>query len=122
MPTIASPLIEHSSQTNTIADPGDDVVLVCRATGQPAPSLTWMQNGVQITGDSHRVISGDQLEIKQFRTSDEGSYSCVASNRLGVDERNFTIAMKSKHLLNFYNCTQHLTCNLFCPIDYLDTN
>ena len=96
MPTIGSPLIEHISQTSTIAEPGDDVVLVCRATGRPTPSLTWMHNDIQITSDSRRVISGDQLEIKQFRTSDEGSYSCVASNRLGVDERSFTVSMKSK--------------------------
>ena len=100
MPIIASPLIEHSSQISTIADPGDDVVLECRATGQPAPSLSWIHNGVQVTGNSRHVISGNQLEIKQFTTSDEGSYSCVASNRLGVDERNFTISMKSKKLLN----------------------
>lgn len=98
MPAIASPLIRNSSQANTIADPGDDVILECRATGQPTPVLIWMYNNVQIASDSRRVISGDRLEIKQFRSSDQGSYTCIASNRLGLDERSFTVYMKSKLL------------------------
>ena len=102
MPTIASPLIEYSSQADTIADPGENVVMVCRATGRPTPYLTWMFNDVQIISNSRHVISGDQLEIRQFRSSDQGSYSCIANNRLGVDERSFTVSMKSKFYLTFF--------------------
>ena len=100
MPTIAPPLIEHTSEANMIADPGDDIVLMCQTTGKPTPSLSWTLNDVEIIGDTRHVISGDQLEIKQFRSSDQGSYSCIANNRLGVDKRTFTVFMKSKLLIH----------------------
>lgn len=98
MPTIASPLIGHSSQENTLVDPGDNVILVCRATGRPTPFYTWLFNDEQIIASSRHVFSGsgDQLEIKQFGSSDQGSYSCVAENRLGLDKRTFTVFIKSE--------------------------
>jgi len=96
MPTIVPPLIEHSSKVNTIVNPGDDVVLVCRANGRPTPSLIWTYNDAQINAGPRHVISGDQLEIKEFKNSDQGSYSCIANNKLGLDRRTFTVFIKSK--------------------------
>ena len=107
MPTVAPPMIEHSSEANTIADPGDDVTLMCRTTGRPTPSLSWTFNDEEIISDSRHVISGDQLEIKQFRSSDQGSYSCIANNRLGVDKRTFTVFMKSKLISSFVKSCNH---------------
>ena len=83
---------------NTIAVSGGDVVLTCRAIGKPAPSLIWRFDGVVITANNHYTISGNQLEIRQFRDSDQGSYSCDAINRLGFDRRSFTVFIESKLL------------------------
>lgn len=96
MPTIAPPLIEHSSKINTVVNPRDNVVLVCHANGRPTPSLIWTYNNVQINAGPRHVISGDQLEIKQFRNSDQGTYSCTANNKLGLDRRTFTVFIKSE--------------------------
>lgn len=96
MHTVAPPMIVHSSEASPMVDPGDDVTLSCQTTGRPTPSLSWTLNDNEIIGDSRHVISGDQLEIKQFRNSDQGSYSCIANNRLGVDKKTFTVFMKSE--------------------------
>ena len=73
-------------------------MLVCSAGGQPTPVITWLHHNNIIVATSRHVIStsGDQLEIKQFRNSDQGSYSCVADNRLGYDRRNFTVSINSE--------------------------
>ena len=96
MLTVAPPAIVNSSEASPMVDPGDDVILLCQTTGKPTPSLLWTLNDEEIIGDSRHVISGDQLEIKQFRSSDQGSYSCIANNRLGVDKRTFTVFIKSE--------------------------
>ena len=96
MLTVAPPAIVNSSEANPMVDPGDDVTLSCQTTGRPTPLLSWTLNDEEIIGDSRHVISGDQLEIKQFRSSDQGSYSCIANNRLGVDKRNFTVFIRSE--------------------------
>ena len=96
MPIIAPPLIEQTSVANVLADPGENVVLTCQVTGKPTPLLSWTFDDNEINAGSRHVISGDQLEIRLFRSSDQGSYSCIASNKLGIDKRTFTVFMKSK--------------------------
>jgi len=81
---------------NIRAVSGSNVVLTCRATGKPSPSLIWRFDGVMIIADEHHVLSGDQLEIKQFQDDDQGSYSCEASNRLGFDRKTFVLFIESK--------------------------
>ena len=96
MPTIAPPLIIQSPVANVLADPRGNVMLTCRVTGKPTPLLLWTFNDNEISAGPRHVISGDQLEIRLFRSSDQGTYSCIASNKLGIDKRTFTVFMKSE--------------------------
>ncbi|CAG7687954.1 unnamed protein product [Allacma fusca] len=71
---------------------GESVRLQCRAEGDPFPSVTWKR--LQNTEDDwielpSSALSPPQMptfEIQNIVKSDEGYYSCVASNDVGVDQ------------------------------------
>ena len=43
------------SEINVIQ--GDDETLTCRANGLPAPEITWYQNGIEVTRNTHPTIA-----------------------------------------------------------------
>lgn len=69
---------------------GGNVLLPCQPEGAPLPKLTWSKDGsnmnLALGGDpSHRIwqmIDGD-INITQATKSDEGIYTCTATNDLG---------------------------------------
>ena len=66
-----------------VASKGRDVVLPCRAEGYPVPSIVWSKDGVVVEegdGDKYRIDSGF-LKILKALASDQGNYSCTASNQ-----------------------------------------
>ncbi|XP_062407788.1 cell adhesion molecule DSCAM-like [Sardina pilchardus] len=68
-----------------------DIVLPCRAVGDPAPTIKWLKetNGtpapVQIDG-RRSVHSNGSFIIRTVKAEDSGYYSCVASNSWGYDD------------------------------------
>lgn len=68
---------------------GSDAVLLCRATGNPAPKVTWFNRYDEpiTTGTNFQILSSGDLKIHNLRWKDHmGSYKCRAENRFGVDE------------------------------------
>ncbi|KAG5276279.1 hypothetical protein AALO_G00130100 [Alosa alosa] len=65
----------------------------CVAVGFPPPQLNWLKNGLPLPVSSHtRLLSAGQvLRIARAQVSDGGSYTCVASNRAGVDNKHFNL-------------------------------
>ncbi|KAM9301186.1 cell adhesion molecule DSCAM [Morus bassanus] len=68
-----------------------DIVLPCKAVGDPAPTVKWMKdsNGtpslVMIDG-RRSIFSNGSFVIRTVKAEDSGYYSCVASNNWGSDE------------------------------------
>lgn len=52
--------------------------LYCNATGNPSPNISWVKDG-----GSGRVYEGEVLYVKQVIKSDQGIYTCTASNGVG---------------------------------------
>ncbi|XP_063057327.1 hemicentin-1 isoform X2 [Engraulis encrasicolus] len=69
------------------------VSVECVAVGSPPPQLNWLKNGLPLPVSSHtRLLSAGQvLRIARAQVSDGGSYTCVASNRAGVDNKHFNL-------------------------------
>ncbi|XP_066533975.1 hemicentin-1 [Hoplias malabaricus] len=65
----------------------------CVASGSPPPQLNWLKNGLPLPVSAHtRLLSAGQLlRITRVQVSDEGTYTCVASNRAGVDNRHYSL-------------------------------
>jgi hypothetical protein len=61
-----------------------NATIVCNPEGAPKPTIQWYQNNVAIgTGGRFRVLQNGNLIISSVIKSDEGNYTCDASNRLG---------------------------------------
>ncbi|XP_075046494.1 roundabout homolog 4 isoform X2 [Mixophyes fleayi] len=78
-------IIEHPSDLVVRRDqPG---TMYCRAEGNPEPSIEWRRNGeyVDLSTSRSSLILGGSLFFYQIKgKSDEGVYTCLATNRLGT--------------------------------------
>ncbi|PKU34979.1 hypothetical protein llap_14717 [Limosa lapponica baueri] len=58
---------------------------VCKAEGEPAPTIHWLKNGQTILSNGRvKVQSSGSLVINQIGLEDAGYYQCVAENSLGM--------------------------------------
>ncbi|NXV13679.1 HMCN1 protein, partial [Cepphus grylle] len=65
----------------------------CTATGTPPPQINWLKNGLPLSVSSQiRLLSAGQiLRLARVQISDTGPYTCVASNRAGVDNKHYNL-------------------------------
>ncbi|KAM3924195.1 neuronal cell adhesion molecule isoform 1-T1 [Leptodactylus fuscus] len=71
---------------NLVLSPGDDGTLICRAHGNPAPSITWLINGVAVElapNDPSRVVDGDTIIFTRVHERASAVFQCNASNIYG---------------------------------------
>ena len=67
---------------------GQSVSLECQVEGKPKLTVTWLKDGAEVnsTGDSRITASNNldtwTLNITQLNRTDEGNYTCYASNSL----------------------------------------
>ncbi|XP_009996158.1 PREDICTED: hemicentin-1 [Chaetura pelagica] len=65
----------------------------CTATGTPPPQINWLKNGLPLSVSSQiRLLSAGQiLRLARVQIPDTGLYTCVASNRAGVDNKHYNL-------------------------------
>ncbi|XP_061323730.1 neuronal cell adhesion molecule isoform X13 [Pezoporus flaviventris] len=71
---------------NLVLSPGEDGTLICRANGNPKPSISWLANGVPIAiapEDPSRKVDGDTIIFSQVQERSSAVYQCNASNEYG---------------------------------------
>ena len=89
---------------------GSSVEIVCSASGQPNPSVTWKKKqgtkpivivnpkmNLHFSGHSELVLpsNGPVISIEKVKESDAGSYSCHVVNGVGQElVANFMISVK----------------------------
>ena len=111
-PTVITPTIVYTSE-------GNNVTIVCTATGVPVPSVTWTRadgsslNDSRINSDtsSTMVVSGvwqvtRNLTITNIRRAESGVYVCRVTNVVNTVQNNVTIDVLCKLIriiINFYN-------------------
>ncbi|XP_059503813.1 hemicentin-1 isoform X2 [Stegostoma tigrinum] len=107
-PTIYSDL-NGNQEVTTILD--NSVNIECMASGSPPPQLNWLKNGLPLPISSQiRLLSaGKVLRIAQTQVSDAGTYTCVASNRAGVDNKHYNLIVYVPPRLDDAGGTEELT-------------
>ena len=70
--------------SSIIVEEGQNVSLLCKATGQPAPTVTW-QKAFSHVSKARSVVVDGSLMILNVTKADGGSYACLAKNLLRVD-------------------------------------
>ncbi|XP_055255516.1 hemicentin-2 isoform X3 [Moschus berezovskii] len=86
----APPTIWGSNETSEVAVmAGHPVWLLCEARGVPMPDITWFKDGDPLVPSTEVVYTrgGRQLQLERAQGSDAGTYSCRASNAVGVMEK-----------------------------------
>ncbi|XP_032051519.1 neuronal cell adhesion molecule isoform X26 [Aythya fuligula] len=71
---------------NLVLSPGEDGSLICRANGNPKPSISWLSNGVPIAiapEDPSRKVDGDTIIFSAVQERSSAVYQCNASNEYG---------------------------------------
>ena len=97
---------------SVIVEEGQNVSLVCQATGQPTPTVTWQKALSQLPLEKTAVVDGN-LNILNIAKADSGAYACAAKNLLGedsavalvtvIDELKFTLTPPVKVVASLYS-------------------
>ncbi|KAK3749889.1 hypothetical protein QZH41_008268, partial [Actinostola sp. cb2023] len=84
---LVPPSLTTTNESNT-------VTLTCEVEGKPKPTVTWLKNGVEVGSSDSRITkthpwsygrSVATLTINNANRSDEGVYTCHASNGIGAN-------------------------------------
>ena len=65
---------------------GDNLQLICKASGRPEPNITWTKEKPGNQGNTGVVQEGKVLNIKNISRSDAGTFTCTAYNGFGKPE------------------------------------
>lgn len=100
--TALKPSFASSPLPSTLmAAQGGNLTIPCHPDAAPQPEITWLQNGQAIGyGDSRREILLDgTLHIKEVSFSDQGTYTCKATNVNGEDTSSSLITVVGKVIM-----------------------
>ncbi|XP_077150179.1 roundabout homolog 2 isoform X15 [Ranitomeya variabilis] len=78
------PIILQGPTNQTLAVDGM-ALLKCKATGDPMPVISWLKEGFNFMGRDTRlsILDKGSLQIKSLKTTDSGTYTCVATSSSG---------------------------------------
>ena len=82
MLAVAALIIQKPS--SVIVEEGDNVTLLCKASGRPIPSVKWVRALSHLPKGNTAVLDG-KLTIQNVAKADSGTYACLAKNLLGKD-------------------------------------
>lgn len=77
-----------SKPSSVIVEEGQNVSLVCQATGQPTPTVTWSKLSHRYHSIPKKTITsveGEKLSLVKVRKGQGGDYICLAKNLLNQD-------------------------------------
>lgn len=78
---------KHPLEAETYAAEQGNVTLKCNPEAAPKPRFEWKKDGNMIGSGGHRrIFDNGNLFISPISRDDEGVYTCVARNTLGIDE------------------------------------
>ncbi|KAL9952566.1 hypothetical protein ACROYT_G039835 [Oculina patagonica] len=81
--------------SSVIVEEGQNVNLVCQATGQPTPTVTWQKAFSQLPKGKSSVVDG-KLTIRNIAKADGGAYACAAKNLLGENSATSLVTVINK--------------------------
>uniref|UniRef100_A0A8C4YSS1 Hemicentin-2 n=1 Tax=Gopherus evgoodei TaxID=1825980 RepID=A0A8C4YSS1_9SAUR len=98
------------------------LTLECESWAVPKPTIQWYKDGqVRLLkkSDSHlQVLSAGQLlRISPARVSDSGRYTCIATNPVGEDDKDFNVHIQGEKMTEHRGVTVNSPASLYC-----DTN
>ncbi|CAH2088276.1 unnamed protein product [Euphydryas editha] len=69
---------------------GSKVRIACKAAGSPSPIVQWIRHGNTVSQNSEDINYAD-LMLERVGISDNGEYTCIASNEGGIQEKKIKV-------------------------------
>jgi hypothetical protein len=86
------PILE-TTHSKFAAEIGQSVTLICRASGEPQPTIVWKYDEKILS--CTEIINGTcYLRLPNIQSIDFGVYCCLAENLLGREEWLYTIVVR----------------------------
>uniref|UniRef100_A0A3B3Y547 Ig-like domain-containing protein n=1 Tax=Poecilia mexicana TaxID=48701 RepID=A0A3B3Y547_9TELE len=93
--------VDITASVSVLAE--DDVLLPCKASGNPEPNIAWTKVSTGATipantkhGSRFEVFKNGTFLIKNVQLQDRGQYLCTAHNRFGSDRMVITLAVQTE--------------------------
>ena len=110
----ATIVVLHPESDVYVINETRSLVVMCKADGYPPPTVSWLQNGKQLSGQDYTVVpiqserwANTESTLKIDRTKyprDNGTYTCKAENNVKVvSQKNVEIFIQSKCNVNDIN-------------------
>ncbi|XP_077985051.1 protein turtle homolog A-like [Glandiceps talaboti] len=88
------PTFLEASPSRVTFQPGHDMVLVCKASGNPPPTVTWTKDGEGIESGPRTQIDSSSLTLFRIGSSDSGAYVCMAQSTEGESMRTIRVVVQ----------------------------
>ena len=87
---------------------GNMLILTCVGYGVPSPDMMWLKDGVELSNNSRVSIYSTEVEVGGIlfiqstpeicstEQTDEGTYSCTATNEEGSNTLSFIMSVEQR--------------------------
>ena len=101
-----------------IINEGNSTSFTCQAIGEPLPTINWYFNDNSVddinttnyttsTMSLNTTTISSTLTIMNVQSSDVGTYTCNATNRISTETNSGVLTVNGELLLRVYNCLFH---------------
>ena len=96
--SISAPQVMLSPAQQT-RDEGGNTAFYCTVAGNPSPIVEWQFKGRKLLSGAKYLIKEGELIVRNLNYSDAGTYTCAATNILGLSEATSNLTVRGKNII-----------------------